>query len=93
MIRVLLPGPLSTVIVNLRGDLKVQILTVLHIFIYFCVCMCACHDTCVEIEENFQEDSVPSFDPVGPGGQTQAVRLGSKCPYLMHHLINPLSFL
>lgn len=42
-------------------------------------------------EDKFQE-SVLSFNCVGPGDQTQVVKLGDKCLYLQSYFTSPLFF-
>lgn len=41
-------------------------------------------------EDSFQESVIPSFHRVGPGGQTQAMRLNGKHLYPLSPLIGPI---
>lgn len=43
-----------------------------------------CHGVCMWGSENNEREWVlPLFYHVGPGDETQLMRLGSKCPYLL----------
>lgn len=46
------------------------------------------HSSIVKGGDHLQ-DSILSLHPVGPRGQTQAVRLDSKCCHLLSHLTGP----
>lgn len=77
------PAPFPLVLI----EEKVVFITVLF------VCMCVCRSThtmaCLWIsEDNFQE-LVLSLHQVGPGYQTQVIRLCSKHLYLLSLLTNP----
>lgn len=43
--------------------------------------------------ENILCESILSFYHMGPGTQTQAVRLGSTCLYLLSHLASPVIYI
>lgn len=45
----------------------------------------------LQSSDNLHE-SVLSFCHVDPGDQTQVIRLPSKCPYLLSHLVRPKMF-
>ncbi|XP_031247017.1 general transcription factor II-I repeat domain-containing protein 2B [Mastomys coucha] len=56
-----------------------------------CVCVCVCVGKVWRPEDSFQS-SVPSFQNMAPGNQTQVVRFGCKRLCLLSHLDSPGDF-
>lgn len=67
----------------------VHVCVYVRVHVYIHVCVCLCHGMHTEVTGQLMGSQVLSFHHVCTGNQSQVIKLGGKCLYLLTHPRGP----